>query len=66
MSEEMKALLSDLADVIERHNAGLGYTTDDDGIHVMIGGWGNESVCIGFPQSGSAYYIRSMIASSKP
>jgi hypothetical protein len=49
MSEEMKAFLRGLSELLERHQAGITYTTADDGIHITIG---EERVNIGFPDDG--------------
>lgn len=42
----MNEFLKELADLLEKHRARLGYTNDDDGVHVGIG---DEDVCIGWP-----------------
>ena len=66
MSESMKSLLIDLADLVERHRAGFSYTVDDDGIWLTIGEICQESICIGFPDGGDASYIRSLVALEQP
>lgn len=56
--------LSDLADVLEKHNGGLSYTNNDDGIHVFIGNmnWDNwkNKINIGSPENGNSD-IRSIL-----
>jgi len=58
MTQEMKQLLSDLADVLEKHKAGLGYTTWDDGVRVYLN---SESVSVEFPEDGDVRHIRGLI-----
>ena len=61
MTQEMIELLKDLADVLEKHNGGLSYTTDDDGIYVSIGeGW-KGAVCIKWPQNGNVSRLLEII-----
>ena len=58
----MKALLSDLADVLEKHDGGLGYTTADDGVHVYIGSdVPCQKACIEWPTNGNVTYIRKLL-----
>ncbi len=56
--------LSDLADVLEKHNGGLTYTSRDDGIHVFVGDISPENwktkICIGYPNNGNSD-IRSIL-----
>jgi len=49
MTAKMTMFLSELAALLERYGATLGYDIHDDGIHVGIG---KEDVCIGFPEVG--------------
>jgi hypothetical protein len=48
MDKRMLALLKDLAEVLKKHDGGLGYTRRLDGIHVYVGD-SLASVCIGRP-----------------
>jgi hypothetical protein len=43
MAEKTLNLVSELDAVLKKHNAELGYTTDDDGVHVIADG---ETVAI--------------------
>jgi hypothetical protein len=58
MKKEMFNFLSDLADVLEKHNGGLTYTSNDDGIYAMMGEFTPESwknkINIGYPSDGSS------------
>jgi len=65
MSDELIALLKELADVLEKHKGGFFYTTADNGIHVSINGNWNDSVCILWPNSGDVDHIRDMIKAHK-
>ena len=49
MTTTMTMFLSELATLLERYGATLGYDIHDDGIHAGIG---KEDVCIGFPEVG--------------
>lgn len=54
----MNEFLKELANLLEKYHARLGYTTDDDGVHVGIE---DEDVCIGWPDGASpfgAYELR--------
>jgi hypothetical protein len=61
VNPEMLELLKDLADVLEKHSGGLSYTTDDDGVYVSIGEWGECDVCIGWPKNGNVSRLREII-----
>ena len=65
MTEQMRAFLTDLAEVLERHKGGLCYTTDDDGVHAELendkGQFVIEGVCIGFPRGGDVREIRELL-----
>jgi len=61
MNPKLLALLKDLADVIEKHDAELYYTNDDDGIHVGVGVKKGDSCCIGWPEDGDVSEIRQII-----
>lgn len=58
---EMLELLKDLADVLEKHNGGLTYTTSDDGIHVTQGEDWESRVCIEWPYNGNLSRLRQII-----
>jgi hypothetical protein len=61
MRPELINLLTDLADVLEKHMGGLYYKTSDDGIYVSVDeDWEND-VCIGWPMSGNVKEIRRII-----
>jgi len=61
MDKKMIRLLKDLSNLLEKHKAGLTYTSKDDGVHVVIhGDWINK-VCIGFVNSGDVSQIRAII-----
>lgn len=45
MEEEF---LNKLADLLEEYEAGIGYTTDDDGIHIQIN---DKDLCVGLLDS---------------
>jgi len=62
MNHQMNEFLKDLADVLEKHNAGLGYTTSDDGVHAYVGENWDGSVSIGWPMCGNVKEIRKMIS----
>jgi hypothetical protein len=62
MSPEMRAFLIDLACLLETAGAGLGYTYEDDGVHVTIG---NEDVNIGWPDDGKVQEIRDLVDSAE-
>ena len=49
MTAKMTLFLSELATLLERYGATLGYTNNDDGIHAGIG---REDVCVGFLEVG--------------
>lgn len=57
-NDKMKAFLIDLREVLTKHNAGLTYTTDDNGIHAVLE---NEQVCIGFNGGSNYDDIKSII-----
>jgi hypothetical protein len=64
MNPRLLALLKELADVLERHQGGLFYTTIDDGVHVSVGNYWEEdgaSVCIGWPENGNVSEIHKII-----
>lgn len=61
MTQEMLELLKDLADVLEKHDGGLTYTTSDDGIHVTQGEECGRGVCIEWPSNGNVSEIRRII-----
>jgi len=65
MKIEMLSLLRDLADVLEKHGAGIFYTRDDDGIHVTLGGDWETSVGIGWPGGGDLRVLRAIIAANE-
>ena len=59
----MSALLTDLADVLEKHGAGLTYMNDGDGVWaVLFDGKGNEEKMarIGFMLEGGMSEVRRM------
>ena len=60
----MIELLKDLADVLEKHKGGLTYTTDDDGVHVLLGSFCGPRVCIGWPDNGDVSEIRRIISAN--
>lgn len=60
MTPEMRELLKDLADVLEKHSGGLSSTIDDDGIYVSIGER-KGAICIGWPQNGNVSRLRKII-----
>ena len=64
MKPEMIALLKDLADVLEKHQGGLTYTTNDDGIHVTLADDWNDRVCIEWPSHGNVSRIRAIISAN--
>ena len=67
MKPEMIELLKDLADVLEKHSAGLSYTSMDDGIHVSIGDeWNERGICIGWPENGNVSGIRRILHANAP
>lgn len=61
MSEKHKEFLTKLADLCEEYRAGLGYTIDDDGVHVYID---DEDIVFdaAVPNECSADTIREAIA----
>ena len=61
MTPEMLELLKDLADVLEKHDGGLTYTTSDDGIHVTQGDDWKTRVCIEWPSNGNVSRLREII-----
>lgn len=63
MKTKFIPLLKDLADVLEKHSAGLTYTVMDDGVHVTMGddGWNNK-IRIGFISNGDVSHIREVIS----
>ena len=61
MNAKMLELLKDLADVLEKHNGGLTYNYDDDGVHVTIGEEWDDRICIGFPDNGDVSKMRNII-----
>jgi hypothetical protein len=65
MDKKMIRLLKDLAKVLEKHKAGLTYTSKDDGIHVVLDGDWRNKVCIGFVDSGDVSQIRAIINQGK-
>lgn len=54
MNKQMKLFLDDLADVLEKHGAGLTYTSRDDGIYAYLGDCYKNKICIGFPCNGQS------------
>jgi hypothetical protein len=50
MKPESKKFLRALARLCRKYNAGIAYTTDDDGIHVDLPG--ERDICIGFVSMG--------------
>jgi hypothetical protein len=60
MDKKMVRCLKDLANVLEKHKAGLTYTTRDDGVHVVLGGDWVRKVCIGFVDNGDVSGIRKL------
>ena len=56
MSPQLLALLKDLADVMEKHSAGIYCAYYDDGIYITQGPESNDQskVCIGFPENGAS------------
>lgn len=62
---EMLELLKDLADVLEKHNGGLTYTTSDDGIHVTQGENWESRVCIEWPYNGNVSRLRQIIQANE-
>jgi hypothetical protein len=61
MNKKMIRLLKDLSKVLEKHKAGLTYTSKDDGVHVVLDGDWSNKVCIGFVDSGDVSQIRNII-----
>jgi len=61
MNKKMVRLLKDLSKVLEKHKAGLTYTSKDDGVHVVLDGDWSNKVCIGFVDSGDVSQIRNII-----
>lgn len=59
MNIKIIAFLEDLADVIEKHQGGLVYTTRDDGIYVTVGD-NYDKVNIGYPHNGD-HEIHSLL-----
>jgi hypothetical protein len=65
MDKKMIQLLKDLAKVLEKHKAGLTYTSKDDGVHVVLDGDWSNKVCIGFVDSGDVSQIMAIINQGK-
>jgi hypothetical protein len=61
MNKKMIRLLKDLSKVLEKHKAGLTYTSKDDGVHVVLDGDWSNKVCIGFVDRGDVSQIRNII-----
>lgn len=64
MKPEMLELLKDIADVLEKHDGGLTYTTSDDGIHVTQGEDWKSRVCIEWPRNGNVSRLRQIITAN--
>jgi hypothetical protein len=54
--------LYEFADLCEKHNVGLDYTNQDDGIHISVNG---EDVFVGFLFENAADIIREAISGNK-
>lgn len=61
MDAKMILFLTELAGLLEKHRAGLFYTTADDGVHVTIGDGFTSRCCIGWPNNGNCDTIRAII-----
>jgi hypothetical protein len=47
--EKMSDVITELEQVLEKHKAGLCYTTDDDGIHIYMKPLMRDSISMGWP-----------------
>lgn len=62
-NSKLVAFLQDLCAVLEKHNGGLTYTADDDGVRAYVSSWraGNTDVSIGWPRYGNTSEIKATI-----
>ena len=64
MNEDIIAFIRDLAPVLEKHKAGLFYTTDDNGIHVSLGDNYRTAANIGWPANGRSPEIDRILSAA--
>ena len=66
MNPKMLQLLTALADVLEKYQGGLTYTSNDDGVHATIDGDWKNKVCIEWPSNGNVVLLRDIVDHNTP